>query len=92
MARVQTARKSTTGSVCYGRGELSPFCNGIPLVVDISRPVASGGQVEKLLARAKIPVFKRCPGKKMEGACVKTGLEQQRSEVNVQIHIGDLMC
>ena len=63
MARVQTARKSTTGSVCYGRGELSPFCNGIPLVVDISRPVASGGQVEKLLARVKFQSSKDVLGK-----------------------------
>ena len=47
MARVKTSRKSTTGSVRYGRGELSPFCNKISPVVYISRPVASEGQVEK---------------------------------------------
>ena len=48
----------------YGRGELSSFCNGIPLVVDISRPVASGGQVEKLLARVKFQSSKDVLGKR----------------------------
>ena len=65
MARVQTTENSTTGSVlCYVRGELSSFCNGIPLVVDISRPVASGGQVEKLLARVKFQSSKDVLGKR----------------------------
>ena len=70
-----------------GRGELSPFCNKISPVVYISRPVASGGQMEKLRARAKIPVWE-----KMEGVCVKTGLEKNRYEENGQIHSGDLIC
>ena len=64
MTRVQTTENSTTGSVGYGRGELSSFCNGIPLVVDISRPVASGGQVEKLLARVKFQSSKDVLGKR----------------------------
>ena len=50
--------------LCYVRGELSSFCNGIPLVVDISRPVASGGQVEKLLARVKFQSSKDVLGKR----------------------------
>ena len=40
---------------------------------------------KELRARAKFPDWE-----KMEGVCVNTGLEDNRYEVNVQIHSGDL--
>ena len=42
---------------------------------------------KELRARAKFPDWE-----KMEGVCVNTGLEDNRYEVNVQIHSGDLIC
>ena len=87
MARVKTSRKSTTGSVRYGRGKLSPFCNEISPVVYISRPVASGQLEKSYEQEQKFPDWE-----KMEGVCVNTGLEDNRYEVNGQIHSGDLIC
>ena len=42
---------------------------------------------KELRARAKFPDWE-----KMEGVCVNTGLEDNRFEVNGQIHSGDLIC
>ena len=69
---VQTSRKSTTGSMCYGRGELSPFCNGISLVYS-SRPIASGGQVEKVTSKSKVSSLQKMSWEKDAGRSREDG-------------------
>ena len=67
--RVYTSRKSTTGSVDEVNCLL--FCNKIAPVVYISRPVASGQLEKSYEQEQKFPDWE-----KMEGVCVKTGLEK----------------